>query len=481
MAYNSEQPSFQILICLIKIWTPKGKDNLLEVPDNAMLISEVESIEIVESYKKLISSASVKFPRGTVIRKTVTTFNAEEVAKDRTLQATLDDAGVVEETRFSTSVAGVENFQIGQRIRIYLGYTEDPKVAALAKVSGSKKSIFNDSGTLSTYESEKAMNIMFDGYITKISVDTPIELHCENFAYVLKQVTCPELELKSATINELLADDGKLKLLEGTGLSLSPQSKSNEYNIGKINLKPDLTVADILTEWSKYGIHCFITEHNGKPVVSVGRSYFSNASGDSIINATDQPSEPTEILFDYHVAQNRLSLTSTDKKFLAVDAQGLGEDDKFFHLSVIRNPQYDLSDPSSGEPYRVVNDSELTKKAMKRGANSMKNSKKDKVDMKMYTVIPYHSRKIPCTKEELEEEAIKYLESYNMNGIEGRLTLFGDLHLHTATKVRLVDNRYPGKNGVYLVNEVHTTFGTGGYRQTITLPYCIQRDKTSDK
>ena len=168
---------------------------------------------------------------------------------------------------------------------------------------------------------------------------------------------------------------------------------------------------------------------------------------------------------------------STDKKYLAVEAEGLGKDDKFFHLTVLRNPSYDSSDPSSGEPYRIVNDSELTKKAMKRGARVLKNSRKDKIDMKLYTKIPYHSRKIPCTKKELEEEAIKYFESYNMNGIEGSLTLFGDLHLHTATKIQLVDTRYPGKNGVYLVNEVHTTFGIGGYRQTITMPYCIKRDK----
>lgn len=217
MAYNSEQPSFQILICLIKIWTPKDKKDPMTVPDDAMLISEVENIEIVESYKKLIGTASVRFPRGTVIRKTVTTFNADEAAKDKALQATIDDAGVVEETRSSTSVAGVENFKIGQRIRIYLGYTDDPKIAALAKVSGSKKSIFNDSNTRSQYENstylaEKAMNIMFDGYITKVSIDTPIELHCENLASALKQITCPKVTVKSQdTVNFLFADDCKKK------------------------------------------------------------------------------------------------------------------------------------------------------------------------------------------------------------------------------------------------------------------------------
>lgn len=487
MAYNSEQPSFQILICLIKIWTPKDKKDPMTVPDDAMLISEVENIEIAESYKKLIGTASVRFPRGTVIRKTVTTFNADEAAKDKALQATIDDAGVVEETRSSTSVAGVENFKIGQRIRIYLGYTDDPKIAALAKVNGSKKSIFNDSNTRnqyenSTYLAEKAMNIMFDGYITKVSIDTPIELHCENLASALKQITCPKVTVKSQdTVNFLFADDckekGALKLLKDTGISLHPALKEQKYSLGKINLDTYLTVADVLTEWAKYGVCAFVTEYNGKPVIAIGRTYFSNAGKDSIVNMSESPTEPVKILFNYHVADNGLSLMSTDKKYLAVEAEGLGKDDKFFHITVLKNPSYDPNNPDSGEQYRIVNDIEVSKKAMKRGARTIKRVKNARVDMKLYTVISYHSRKIPCTREDLEDEAIKYFESYNMNGIEGSLTLFGDLHLHTATKIQLVDTRYPGKNGVYLVNEVHTTFGTGGYRQTITMPYCIKRNK----
>lgn len=158
-----------------------------------------------------------------------------------------------------------------------------------------------------------------------------------------------------------------------------------------------------------------------------------------------------------------------------MEAEGLGADDKFFHLTLLQNPKYDSSQSGSGK-WRVVNVSNLSKKAMKRGAKVLDKAK-DKVSMNLYTKIPYHSRKIPITQDELIEEAKKYYESYNMNGIEGSLTLFGDLHLHTATKVELVDDRYPGKNGYYLVDEVHTTFGTSGYRQTIKLPYCIKRNK----
>ena len=78
----------------------------------------------------------------------------------------------------------------------------------------------------------------------------------------------------------------------------------------------------------------------------------------------------------------------------------------------------------------------------------------------------------------LVEEAIEYFKSYNLNGITGHLTLFGDLALSPAVQVELIDNRNPSKNGVYLVEEVVTTFGTNGYRQKLTIPYKISPSDT---
>ena len=91
------------------------------------------------------------------------------------------------------------------------------------------------------------------------------------------------------------------------------------------------------------------------------------------------------------------------------------------------------------------------------------------------------SKKMGISHDELLEEAIKYFESYNMNGIEGSLTLFGDFPLISGIKVHLTDNQYKAKNGYYLVDEVTTRFGTNGYRQVIKLPYCISRDKEETK
>ena len=106
---------------------------------------------------------------------------------------------------------------------------------------------------------------------------------------------------------------------------------------------------------------------------------------------------------------------------------------------------------------------------------------KDRVDMSRYDVIPFMSRTVGASDEKMVEEAEAYFDKYHMNGIEGTITIFGDLHLKSAVKVRLINTRDKLKQGVFIVSEVTTKFGVDGYRQILKLPYCIERYKEEDK
>lgn len=490
---TNKQPGYHILISLIEVWTPKDKKKPNgEVSGDIMRICEVEEVQIEESFKKLIGTASVRFPRGTIIRKTVTARTAAEDKDFQKISASISNSGVIEETRTETSVASVDTFAVGQRIKIYLGYTTDPLVAEMAKTGNTGKTIYNDNDTYQQYlsnfkntgpDSKKYMSLMFDGYITKVSLDTPIELECENLASYLKTITCPKVKLKKCEVKDFLGDKGRYKMLQDTGLILHPDTAGMDFDLGAVELSTELTVADVLTEWAKYDMFCYVSDYNGQPAIQIGRAYFSNPGRDSLLNATTIPGV-VPIHFDYHVADNGLTLTSSDKDFLAVKAKGISSDDKFINITILRNTKYDPGKPESksNSRYRYVNETKLSKKALKAGKRYLTDAPNDKVDMKLYTQIAFVSKTIPTTVEKLAEEAIKYFEGYNMTGIEGSLTLFGDLHIRTAQQVQLIDNRYPGKNGVYLVEEVTTTFGTkDGFRQRITLPYCIKRDGNNDK
>lgn len=484
---TNKQPGFHILISLIEIWTPKDKKKPNgDIEGDILRICEVEDVEIEESFKKLVGTASVRFPRGTVVRKTITASTAEQNDDYNKVTAAKSRSGVIEETRSSTSVATTDTFKVGQRIKIYLGYTTDPQVAEMAKTGNPGKTIYNDQSTYDSYlsnfkhtgsDSKKYMNLMFDGYITKVSLDTPIELECENLASVLKTISCPKVKLKKCEVKDFLGENGRYKMLQDTGLILHPDTAGISFDLGSVELSTDLTVADVLIEWAKYGLFCYVSDYNGTPAIQIGRAYFSNPGKDSLLNATTTP-QPVPIHFNYHVAVNGLSLTSSDKEFLAVQAKGVDSDDKFINITILRNPDFDNSkeESKSNPRYRYVNQTKLSKKALKAGKRYLTDAPNDKVDMKLYTQIAFVSKTIPITTEKLAEEAIKYYEGYNMTGIEGSLTLFGDLHLRTAQQVELIDVRYPGKNGIYLVEEVTTTFGTDGFRQRITLPYCIFRE-----
>lgn len=488
---TNKQTGFHILISLIEIWKPKDKKKPNGERDGETIrICEVEDVSISESFKQLINTATIRFPRGTVIRKTITSQSLQDKQNFKHVTASMTENGIVSETRTETSVASISTFSIGQRIRIYLGYTTDPKIAEMAKTGNTGKSIYNDDATLNEYIShfgetqvspnvKKYMNLMFDGYITKVSLDTPIELECENLASFLKSISCPDkIKLNKCEVKDLLGENGKYKLLKDTGLILHPDTANMDFDLGSVELNSDLVVADVLTEWAKYGLFCYVSDYNGQPAIQIGRAYFSNPGKDSILNAVTTP-QIIPIHFDYHVADNGLSLSSSDKDFLAVQAKGLDSEDKFVSVTVLRNPKFDSSKPESksNERYRYVNEGKLSKKQLKAGKRYLSESA-NKIDLKPYTQIAFISKKRPITKEQLVEEAIKYFEGYNMTGIEGSLTIFGDLCLRTGQQVELIDNRYPGKNGIYLVEEVTTSFGTGGFRQRITLPYCIKREGT---
>lgn len=479
MEIKSTQTDYQILICLIQIWTPKNPTDLSEQPINPTLIAEVENLEIEESYKELISTAVVSFPRGTVIKKTTTQVNIKDdaISQEKIGAATIDN-GVVYVKRTDSKLATVDDFSVGNRIRIMLGYTTDPKIAGLTKISKDKTSIFNDSVKLAEYQ--KHLTMMFDGFITKCSIDMPVQIQCENIASCLRKISCPHLVIKNnVTVNDLLSENGKYKLLKGTGLKLYPLTEQADINLGPMEIPSDLTIADLFENWSsKAKVHSYIKYgSNGEPYICMGRVYFSNIGKDSVLYGAD--TDIPVILFDYNVTSNSLTLMKNDKDYLVVEASCLEKNGKFYKMSIRKNPNYDPDVPNSPQ-WQILNEVKLSKKEQKAGATVMSNAR-ERVDLSKYTIIPYMSNKIGISHDELLEEAIKCFQEYNPNGVQGSLTLFGDFNLRTGTKIKMIDNRNPQKNGYYLVDNVTTKFGVGGYRQTIKTPFLISKLEEDEK
>lgn len=433
-----------VLCCRISIGDA-DVDNPMKI-NGGIEISEVSEIEITESYKTLIGTAKLKFPKGTVCRSTIIGNGTSEGKDVSRVTTEIMQDGVLIEKRSSQNILNDTTFKVGQRINIKLGYN----------------------GVLKN---------MFDGYITGYNSDSVMELQCENMAYKLKlkQASKFETPASGTTVNDVL--EGKYNLLKGTGFKVHSDTKKFVIHIGKIKVTDNFTVADILSEWSKYKIYCFLKydaeDGNRMPAIAVGRPYSS--SKNEPVFPLDERMGPYLIRFDYHVAQNNLKVVKTDPKFLAVTGKALGRDEKFFEATVRLNPEYDTMVAGSKE-FQTINATQISKKTHKLTGNVTATGArtKTKVDLSTYTVVPYMSPHIGISSDQLVEETTEYFKNYNLNGISGSLTIFGDYGLFPAVQVELKDFRNPSKNGVYLVEEVTTTFGAGGYRQKISIPYRIR-------
>ena len=514
-----------ILVCRIKVWKPKDK-KWFDIPtgENCLVIREVESIEISNSYKELISKAVLHFPRGTIVEKIkkpnvfvpVDTGAGDNTKKAEKLNKATQNGeyleysmqSVEESKKSSTQVkpkAGIaldgkqvdvgltnlnqhlnekslldqNDFTIGNRIEIYLGY---------AYSEDEFNSMQKDEDIV-----PQNMELAFTGFITGCSASTPLEIECENMAHVLTTINVPDIvEKGKMTIKDFLADDGKFHLLKDTGIKLASSVGDSTIEIAKFRISSNLTVADVLAEWSKYGISSFMENGaNGTSLLRVGKVYYAGLGGSALPTKDknyityNQESRYNIIQFDWDVAKDNLSLLHTDKKYLAVRALGREADGKWIHLTVRRtdDSSNDWGVSEDDETWSIVNE-KTTKRKRKSGKVAEGTTRpyakgttydkvKNKVDLSNYTVIPYISQTFPCTRATLIEEAKRYWSRYVPNGISGTLSIFGDVQVKPSDVIGLIDPRQPQKNGYYLVEAVNTTFGVNGFRKELKIPYKV--------
>lgn len=509
--HEAYEDKLAILVCQIKIWKAKGND-WFSIPsaNQCLTIRECESIEVSDSAKNLINKAVVRFPRGTVIslsshkdKSVVTgdltdlTENFEDLKKANndgdllttstalfnqdgvsttSIAANYDDKGLIDFNRTKNEIAllSPNDVAIGNRIEIRLGYAYSEQ----------------EFEKMNTADSDPNLDVVFTGFITSVSVDTPLVLECTNMAHILASVSTPNISAKATLmVKDFLDDDGEYHLLKDTGIPLAASSKGSTIAVSGGSISNNLTIADVLTEWNKSGVLCMMeTKSDGSVQLRVGLTYYAGKGGGGLPNndkkyITYNGGNNTIklIQFDWDVAQNKLTLKRNDKKYLAVEAQGRTKENQFFKLTVRKNPDPDdegwMIDTDS--QFQIVNRRKVKDRKKMKFINGTWSTKRieghltDAAKLDKYNVIHYLSTKVGITEEELIEEAKQYWANYNPNGISGSIVIFGDLFIKPTEIVGLIDVRQPEKNGYYYVEAVNTTFGVNGYRRELSIPFKI--------
>lgn len=86
-----------VLCCRITIGDPDAGNPMSIL--NPITLTEVQEVEIVETYKKLIGTATIRFPKGTIFRSTIIgTATLEGKDASRITTEVMQDGVVIEKT-----------------------------------------------------------------------------------------------------------------------------------------------------------------------------------------------------------------------------------------------------------------------------------------------------------------------------------------------------------------------------------------------
>lgn len=490
---QSEDDQLAIMFCDIRVWTADGT-NWFE-QKNYIRLTEVESIDIEKSYKKIIQKATVKFPRGTVVGHRISKEDSEIISGNQTKAK--------EETSLNLATGGGDTLVPGSGVdkngnaimvmdafrkedgTIIVSKNDDKELVPIMMRAGDRIEIrLAYAYSEEEYEMYKEGNLQakleFSGFISKCSVTTPITLQCEDMMSILKTVSCPKnVAKRNYTANDYLKDDGTFHLLKGTGLKLDDYTSSSKIQVGKVDMTNDLVVADVIDEWSKCGLYAFMNEEEDFKTIRIGRVYTSGFTYGKNGNIVKANGGVNIIQFDWDVANDGLDVVDRDKRYLAIECSGMKQDGHFIKLTLRkdRDDNWDVineRDSISRKTGRVKSDRTASTQGV-----PLKHP--PKIDLENYNKVSYISPTNPITKETLIEEGKAYYTKFNPNGVSGKLTIFGDRYIKPTDTVGLLDTRHPERNGFYFVSEVNTKFSvSGGFRRELTLPYRLAKFPTSN-
>ena len=257
----------------------------------------------------------------------------------------------------------------------------------------------------------------FTGFISRVIPELPAVLECQDITWLLKQTNI-EASFESVTLKELI-DDG---IAKAAAQQTDATRKSQIEAINTNFIDPDLTLGSfrtvggavnfvgILKELKKvYGLQTFAQENNlfiGSPYILTGRTQSTY-----------------EINFERNIIEHNLEYIHEDDVKIKVKA-----------VSML---------PDNTKVEVVVGDA----------------------DGETRTFFTFGITTTAALKKMAESE----LQRFKYTGFNGTFTTFGEPYIRHGDAIKLVNKKLPERDGFYLVDEVTTTFGFGGFRQNVKL------------
>lgn len=396
-----------MLRLLSKITITQQPNSTYTSRNTTYILTFLNEIEINSSWQNLTDTCKIILPRKTYIKddkgNRVNWFGKVFYGNDE----------------FGTSTPPI--IQRGDKIKVELGYNY-PTADKAENID---------------------MNIVFDGYISKINPAMPIELECEDRMWQLKQIKVANkvYSNKDYSVQSMIQEmlNAQPETSDITLVTGSLIGQKIETNIGDEFRTQDDTIASVLERLKK-------DAHINSYFRNVARSDGSYRSELRCSGLVYYPSD--RVVSNFLFQKNIISDSLEYKK---------------------------LEDIKLGAKCYSINKLELT-------TTNKDGSKKTKAK-RLETFVGEQDGEIRTlyfwnikTEAELKQLGERELRKFYYEGFTGKFTTFGQPFVKHGDEVVLQDNILPERNGSYLVKGVRRTFGQGGYRQEIELHLKLSTD-----
>lgn len=323
--------------------------------------------------------------------------------------------------------------------------------------------------------------LMFHGYVSEVSNTSPVKVKLEDGMYLLKQKYVNGVyknkddETKDVRLSDFIDD-----ILEGTGVELHPSvaETADQITFGKYFQAKQSTTARVLKDIQDRGLSVFF--ELGKLII--GRTYFDSSLTPHISTISNPNYEPPLVHNEFNVPEggNKLETTTMNKKRNMVTVQKYVNSNRVIQLNVALDPREkeDIFIPvaihDSSNKKDATKIANLTDWLVKNYNASIDTDGYSQITATMDAVggnVP-KSTDLDSYKsivDEMFDYGKDMFWKYFDNGLGGTIDIFGDYGIQTAQSVDIFDPRNPEVNAEYLVTEVKTKWGFGGYRQTLKI------------
>ena len=274
---------------------------------------------------------------------------------------------------------------------------------------------------------------IFEGFITHVSANVPVQLECEDYMFVMKTftITYPKQETPKVISKKGKPIVNQKNVEENIKLS---QLISNIWNAGEYRDLLDGITYELVDD------------------ISLGQFRVNNATPAKIFDKLRSDYG----LYTYFVGK---------KLYIGFANNAISTVEKEYKME-------DVCINSNELDYQRAEDVEIKVVCIGMMPNNSKvEAEVGEVDGEQRT---YHFYNI-SDKTQLEKVANEKLKQNKYTGFTGVFETFGQPLLHHGDRLKMTSTKLPERNGVYLIKSVKRSFSvSGGYRQVFELGFKIE-------